>query len=155
MIIPRFWPVVYVWAWFPYKPCLKLCSFLHALSAGMGACLGSHQSWPPSRPWPWCWNSLGQTPVWATPAGDIVSCSFNRVKPLYPARIDELMNVPVSVLHRLEHYSQMSDVQSLAMLCSVFRGHGSPQEHFTLYGHQQPRPASFTPHHSRYVCLKT
>lgn len=50
----------------------------------------------------------------------------------------------------LEHYSQMSDVQSLAMLCSVFRGHGSPQEHFTLYGHQQPRPASFTPHHSRY-----
>uniref|UniRef100_A0A672Q1M0 WD repeat domain 59 n=1 Tax=Sinocyclocheilus grahami TaxID=75366 RepID=A0A672Q1M0_SINGR len=50
----------------------------------------------------------------------------------------------------LEHYSQMSDVQSLAMLCSVFRGHGSPQEYFTLYGHQQPRPAIFTPHHSRY-----
>uniref|UniRef100_A0A8C1LX37 WD repeat domain 59 n=1 Tax=Cyprinus carpio TaxID=7962 RepID=A0A8C1LX37_CYPCA len=50
----------------------------------------------------------------------------------------------------LEHYSQMSDVQSLAMLCSVFRGHGSPQEYFTLYGHQQPRAANFTPHHSRY-----
>uniref|UniRef100_A0A671KUU5 WD repeat-containing protein 59-like n=1 Tax=Sinocyclocheilus anshuiensis TaxID=1608454 RepID=A0A671KUU5_9TELE len=50
----------------------------------------------------------------------------------------------------LEHYSQMSDVQSLAMLCSVFRGHGSPQEYFTLYGHQQPRPAIFTPHHSCY-----
>ncbi|XP_009291658.1 GATOR2 complex protein WDR59 isoform X1 [Danio rerio] len=50
----------------------------------------------------------------------------------------------------LEHYSQLSDVQSLAMLCSVFRGHGSPQEYFTLYGHQQPRPAVFTPHHSRY-----
>uniref|UniRef100_A0A672PSX6 WD repeat domain 59 n=1 Tax=Sinocyclocheilus grahami TaxID=75366 RepID=A0A672PSX6_SINGR len=50
----------------------------------------------------------------------------------------------------LEHYRQMSDVQSLAMLCSVFRGHGSPQEYFTLYGHQQPRPAFFTPHHSRY-----
>uniref|UniRef100_A0A8C1WIM3 WD repeat domain 59 n=1 Tax=Cyprinus carpio TaxID=7962 RepID=A0A8C1WIM3_CYPCA len=55
----------------------------------------------------------------------------------------------------LEHYSQMSDVQSLAMLCSVFRGHGSPQEYFTLYGHQQPRAANFTPHHSRYVCLET
>ncbi|XP_043072755.1 GATOR complex protein WDR59 isoform X1 [Puntigrus tetrazona] len=50
----------------------------------------------------------------------------------------------------LEHYSQMSDVQSLAMLCSVFRGHGSPQEYFTLYGHQQPRAAIFTSHHSRY-----
>uniref|UniRef100_A0A673G3R6 WD repeat-containing protein 59-like n=1 Tax=Sinocyclocheilus rhinocerous TaxID=307959 RepID=A0A673G3R6_9TELE len=50
----------------------------------------------------------------------------------------------------LEHYSQMSDVQSLAMLCSVFRGHGSPQEYFTLYGHPQPRPAIFTPHHSHY-----
>ncbi|XP_059421310.1 GATOR complex protein WDR59-like isoform X1 [Carassius carassius] len=50
----------------------------------------------------------------------------------------------------LEHYSQMSDVQSLAMLCSVFRGHGSPQEYFTLYGHQQPRAANFMPHHSRY-----
>ncbi|XP_043072757.1 GATOR complex protein WDR59 isoform X3 [Puntigrus tetrazona] len=51
----------------------------------------------------------------------------------------------------LEHYSQMSDVQSLAMLCSVFRGHGSPQEYFTLYGHQQPRAAIFTSHHSRYL----
>lgn len=61
----------------------------------------------------------------------------------------------VSFLRRLEHYSQMSDVQSLAMLCSVFRGHGSPQEYFTLYGHQQPRAANFTPHHSRYVCLET
>jgi len=59
----------------------------------------------------------------------------------------------VSFLHRLEHYSQMSDVQSLAMLCSVFRGHGSPQEYFTLYGHQQPRPPIFTAYHSRYVRL--
>ncbi|XP_073706548.1 GATOR2 complex protein WDR59-like isoform X1 [Garra rufa] len=50
----------------------------------------------------------------------------------------------------LEHYSQMSDIQSLAMLCSVFRGHGSPQEYFSLYGHQQPRPAIFTALHSRY-----
>ncbi|XP_065139846.2 GATOR2 complex protein WDR59 isoform X1 [Paramisgurnus dabryanus] len=50
----------------------------------------------------------------------------------------------------LEHYSQMSDVQSLAMLCSVFRGHSSPQEYFSLYGHQQPRPAIFTSHHLRY-----
>ncbi|KAA0715216.1 GATOR complex protein WDR59 [Triplophysa tibetana] len=49
----------------------------------------------------------------------------------------------------LEHYSQMSDVQSLAMLCSVFRGHTSPQE-YTLYGHQQARPVIFTAHHSRY-----
>ncbi|KAI4902608.1 hypothetical protein NFI96_032929 [Prochilodus magdalenae] len=47
----------------------------------------------------------------------------------------------------VEHYSQMSDVQSLAMLCSVFRGQGSPQDYFTLYG---PRSSGFTLHHSRY-----
>ncbi|KAF4091874.1 hypothetical protein AMELA_G00041460 [Ameiurus melas] len=47
----------------------------------------------------------------------------------------------------LEHYSQMSDVQTLAMLCSVFRGQGIPQDYFTLYG---PRGSGFTLHHSRY-----
>uniref|UniRef100_A0A4W4GEK2 RWD domain-containing protein n=1 Tax=Electrophorus electricus TaxID=8005 RepID=A0A4W4GEK2_ELEEL len=47
----------------------------------------------------------------------------------------------------LEHYSQMSDVQSLAMLCSVFRGQGVPQDYFSLYG---PRTSGFTVHHSRY-----
>ncbi|KAK3570465.1 hypothetical protein QTP86_019455 [Hemibagrus guttatus] len=47
----------------------------------------------------------------------------------------------------LEHYSQMSDVQTLAMLCSVFRGQGFPQDYFTLYG---PRSSGFTLHHSRY-----
>ncbi|XP_076848716.1 GATOR2 complex protein WDR59 isoform X1 [Brachyhypopomus gauderio] len=47
----------------------------------------------------------------------------------------------------LEHYSQMSDVQSLAMLCSVFRGQGVPQDYFTLYG---PRTSGFSVHHSRY-----
>uniref|UniRef100_A0A8B9KJ30 RWD domain-containing protein n=1 Tax=Astyanax mexicanus TaxID=7994 RepID=A0A8B9KJ30_ASTMX len=41
----------------------------------------------------------------------------------------------------------LSDVQSLAMLCSVFRGQGSPQDFFTLYG---PRSSGFTLHHSRY-----
>uniref|UniRef100_A0A3B1JS62 WD repeat domain 59 n=1 Tax=Astyanax mexicanus TaxID=7994 RepID=A0A3B1JS62_ASTMX len=47
----------------------------------------------------------------------------------------------------IEHYSHLSDVQSLAMLCSVFRGQGSPQDFFTLYG---PRSSGFTLHHSRY-----
>ncbi|XP_072551318.1 GATOR2 complex protein WDR59 [Salminus brasiliensis] len=47
----------------------------------------------------------------------------------------------------IEHYSHLSDVQSLAMLCSVFRGQGSPQDFFSLYG---PRPSGFTLHHSRY-----
>uniref|UniRef100_A0AAR2KPQ6 RWD domain-containing protein n=1 Tax=Pygocentrus nattereri TaxID=42514 RepID=A0AAR2KPQ6_PYGNA len=47
----------------------------------------------------------------------------------------------------VEHYSQMSDVQSLAMLCSVFRGQGIPQDYFMLYG---PRSSGFTLHHSRY-----
>ena len=45
----------------------------------------------------------------------------------------------------------MSDVQSLAMLCSVFQAQGSPQDYFTLYGHHVPRSAIFAPHHMRYV----
>lgn len=55
-------------------------------------------------------------------------------------------------LRRLEHYSQMSDVQTLAMLCSVFRGQGIPQDYFALYG---PRGSGFTLHHSRYVSTLT
>uniref|UniRef100_A0AAZ3NUK4 WD repeat domain 59 n=1 Tax=Oncorhynchus tshawytscha TaxID=74940 RepID=A0AAZ3NUK4_ONCTS len=37
----------------------------------------------------------------------------------------------------LDHYSLMSDVQTLAMLCSVFRTQGCSQDYFSLYG-QQP-----------------
>lgn len=50
----------------------------------------------------------------------------------------------------LAHYSQMSDVQTLAMLCSVFRAQGVPQDYFSLYGHHPPRSSMFPPHHSRY-----
>ncbi|XP_030621700.1 GATOR complex protein WDR59 isoform X1 [Chanos chanos] len=50
----------------------------------------------------------------------------------------------------LDHYSHMSDVQSLAMLCSVFRGQGSPHDSFTLYGHQNPRSSVLALHHLRY-----
>ncbi|XP_042276196.1 GATOR2 complex protein WDR59 isoform X1 [Thunnus thynnus] len=47
----------------------------------------------------------------------------------------------------LDHYSQMSDVQTLAMLCSVFRAQAPPPDCYSLYGHHQSR---FPPHHSRY-----
>uniref|UniRef100_A0A8K9WXJ2 WD repeat domain 59 n=1 Tax=Oncorhynchus mykiss TaxID=8022 RepID=A0A8K9WXJ2_ONCMY len=49
----------------------------------------------------------------------------------------------------LDHYSLMSDVQTLAMLCSVFRNQGCSQDYFSLYGQQ--RSSLFPPHHSRYV----
>uniref|UniRef100_A0A8K9XEH8 WD repeat domain 59 n=1 Tax=Oncorhynchus mykiss TaxID=8022 RepID=A0A8K9XEH8_ONCMY len=56
----------------------------------------------------------------------------------------------------LDHYSLMSDVQTLAMLCSVFRTQGCSQDYFSLYGQQ--RSSLFPPHHSRYVsqtiCVK-
>uniref|UniRef100_A0A8C6TMY9 WD repeat domain 59 n=1 Tax=Neogobius melanostomus TaxID=47308 RepID=A0A8C6TMY9_9GOBI len=53
----------------------------------------------------------------------------------------------------LDHYSQMSDVQTLAMLCSVFRARSLPVDSFSLYvGHHTGR--SVFPPHSRYVSLK-
>uniref|UniRef100_A0A8C7KE51 WD repeat domain 59 n=1 Tax=Oncorhynchus kisutch TaxID=8019 RepID=A0A8C7KE51_ONCKI len=48
----------------------------------------------------------------------------------------------------LDHYSLMSDVQTLAMLCSVFRTQGCSQDYFSLYGQQ--RSSLFPSHHSRY-----
>uniref|UniRef100_A0A3Q3JL77 RWD domain-containing protein n=1 Tax=Monopterus albus TaxID=43700 RepID=A0A3Q3JL77_MONAL len=50
----------------------------------------------------------------------------------------------------LDHYSQMSDVQTLAMLCSVFRAQAPPPDSCSLYGHHPSRSAMFPPHHSRY-----
>ncbi|XP_022606300.1 GATOR complex protein WDR59 isoform X2 [Seriola dumerili] len=50
----------------------------------------------------------------------------------------------------LDHYSQMSDVQTLAMLCSVFRAQAPPPDSYSLYGHHPSRSSMFPPHHSRY-----
>lgn len=50
----------------------------------------------------------------------------------------------------LDHYSQMSDVQTLAMLCSVFRAQAPPPDCYSLYGHHPSRSAMFPAHHSRY-----
>uniref|UniRef100_UPI003AAC7ED3 GATOR2 complex protein WDR59 isoform X3 n=1 Tax=Centroberyx gerrardi TaxID=166262 RepID=UPI003AAC7ED3 len=50
----------------------------------------------------------------------------------------------------LDHYSQMSDVQTLAMLCSVFKAQGPPPDCFSLYTHHPSRSSMFPPHHSRY-----
>ncbi|XP_027137018.1 GATOR complex protein WDR59 isoform X1 [Larimichthys crocea] len=50
----------------------------------------------------------------------------------------------------LDHYSHMSDVQTLAMLCSVFRAQAPPPDCYPLYAHHPSRPAMFPPHHSRY-----
>lgn len=45
----------------------------------------------------------------------------------------------------------MSDVQTLAMLCSVFRAQAPPPDSYSLYGHHPSRSAPFPTHHSRYV----
>ncbi|XP_029000003.1 GATOR complex protein WDR59 isoform X2 [Betta splendens] len=50
----------------------------------------------------------------------------------------------------LDHYSHMSDVQTLAMLCSVFRPQASLPDPYPLYGHHPSRSSMFPPHHSRY-----
>uniref|UniRef100_A0A667XP97 WD repeat domain 59 n=1 Tax=Myripristis murdjan TaxID=586833 RepID=A0A667XP97_9TELE len=47
--------------------------------------------------------------------------------------------------------SDMSDVQTLAMLCSVFKVQGPPPDCFSLYGHHPPRSSMLPPHHYRYV----
>ncbi|XP_068438872.1 GATOR2 complex protein WDR59 [Clinocottus analis] len=47
----------------------------------------------------------------------------------------------------LDHYSHMSDVQTLAMLCSVFRAQAPPPDSSSLYGHL---PARSSCSHSRY-----
>ncbi|XP_034143376.1 GATOR complex protein WDR59 isoform X2 [Esox lucius] len=52
---------------------------------------------------------------------------------------------------RTQGCSQMSDVQTLAMLCSAFRTSGCPQDYFSLYGQHAPgRSTQIPPHHSRY-----
>ncbi|KAJ3593385.1 hypothetical protein NHX12_005720 [Muraenolepis orangiensis] len=50
----------------------------------------------------------------------------------------------------LDHYSQMSDVQTLAMLCSVFKAQGPPQDALSLYTQHTSRSSLFPHHHSRY-----
>ncbi|KAM3625977.1 uncharacterized protein V6R79_020733 [Siganus canaliculatus] len=50
----------------------------------------------------------------------------------------------------LDHYSHMSDVQTLAMLCSVFRAQAPPPDSYSLYGPHSSRSSTFPPHHSRY-----
>ncbi|XP_041805709.1 GATOR complex protein WDR59 [Chelmon rostratus] len=50
----------------------------------------------------------------------------------------------------LDHYSHMSDVQTLAMLCSVFRAQAPAPDCCSLYGHHPSRSSMFPPHHSRY-----
>uniref|UniRef100_A0A669D0M2 WD repeat domain 59 n=1 Tax=Oreochromis niloticus TaxID=8128 RepID=A0A669D0M2_ORENI len=51
----------------------------------------------------------------------------------------------------LDHYSQISDVQTLAMLCSVFKAQAPPPDSYTLFGHHTSRSSVFPPHHARYV----
>ncbi|MBN3301259.1 WDR59 protein, partial [Amia calva] len=50
----------------------------------------------------------------------------------------------------LAYYSNMHDIQTLAMLCSVFEAQCSPQDYYTLFGHFPHRSSIFAPHHSRF-----
>uniref|UniRef100_A0A3Q3W2H1 RWD domain-containing protein n=1 Tax=Mola mola TaxID=94237 RepID=A0A3Q3W2H1_MOLML len=54
------------------------------------------------------------------------------------------------LLETLDHYSHMSDVQTLAMLCSVFRAQAPPTDCYSVYGHHPSRSSIIPPHHSRY-----
>ncbi|XP_043937539.1 GATOR complex protein WDR59 [Protopterus annectens] len=49
----------------------------------------------------------------------------------------------------LAHYSRIHDVQTLAMLCSVFEAQNRPQDFFNYFGPFPQRSAMF-PHHYRY-----
>lgn len=65
-----------------------------------------------------------------------------------------------SLCFSLDHYSQISDVQTLAMLCSVFKAQAPPPDSYALFGHHTSRASVFPPHHARYVsqikgCLLT
>ncbi|KAL4630243.1 WD repeat-containing protein 59 isoform X1 [Arapaima gigas] len=50
----------------------------------------------------------------------------------------------------LDYYSKMSDIQTLAMLCSVFEAQGNPQDGFSLFGQQLHRSSLFNLHHFRF-----
>ncbi|XP_056879490.1 GATOR complex protein WDR59 isoform X1 [Takifugu flavidus] len=50
----------------------------------------------------------------------------------------------------LDHYSHISDVQTLAMLCSVFRAQAPPPDGYPPYGLQPSRSSIVPPQRSRY-----
>uniref|UniRef100_A0A3B4GSW8 WD repeat domain 59 n=1 Tax=Pundamilia nyererei TaxID=303518 RepID=A0A3B4GSW8_9CICH len=54
------------------------------------------------------------------------------------------------LLETLDHYSQISDVQTLAMLCGVFKAQAPPPDSYALFGHHTSRASVFPPHHARY-----
>uniref|UniRef100_A0A8C6KRV4 WD repeat domain 59 n=1 Tax=Nothobranchius furzeri TaxID=105023 RepID=A0A8C6KRV4_NOTFU len=84
----------------------------------------------PDTETPWARHPFGLTPDLC-----VCVCVYVRTDP------------PPPPLPSLDHYSQMSDVQTLAMLCSVFRSQAPPDSYFP-YGHHSSR---FPSHHSRYV----
>uniref|UniRef100_A0A3B3RWG4 WD repeat domain 59 n=1 Tax=Paramormyrops kingsleyae TaxID=1676925 RepID=A0A3B3RWG4_9TELE len=55
----------------------------------------------------------------------------------------------------LDYYSKMSDIQTLAMLCSVFEAQCCPQDYLSLFGHHTLRPPAFSIAHSRYISFIT
>ena len=137
-------------------------SVSHGLGfVGVGSGVCSDQSGPESWFRPGHWDSMGQTPVWTPPAGDSVSLFIWNTSVLqlqiiftlkYKCQDHGRWTWCVSLLS-LDHYSRMSDVQTLAMLCSVFRTQAPPPDCYSLYGHQPSRSAMFPPQHSRYVSL--
>uniref|UniRef100_A0A669BSS4 WD repeat domain 59 n=1 Tax=Oreochromis niloticus TaxID=8128 RepID=A0A669BSS4_ORENI len=55
----------------------------------------------------------------------------------------------------LDHYSQISDVQTLAMLCSVFKAQAPPPDSYTLFGHHTSRSSVFPPSVTSGSCSST
>uniref|UniRef100_A0A3Q2W8D9 WD repeat domain 59 n=1 Tax=Haplochromis burtoni TaxID=8153 RepID=A0A3Q2W8D9_HAPBU len=55
----------------------------------------------------------------------------------------------------LDHYSQISDVQTLAMLCSVFKAQAPPPDSYALFGHHTSRASVFPPSVTSGSCSST
>uniref|UniRef100_A0A3P9DUH1 WD repeat domain 59 n=1 Tax=Maylandia zebra TaxID=106582 RepID=A0A3P9DUH1_9CICH len=55
----------------------------------------------------------------------------------------------------LDHYSQISDVQTLAMLCSVFKAQAPPPDSYALFGHHTSRASAFPPSVTSGSCSST
>uniref|UniRef100_A0A3B4GMN3 WD repeat domain 59 n=1 Tax=Pundamilia nyererei TaxID=303518 RepID=A0A3B4GMN3_9CICH len=55
----------------------------------------------------------------------------------------------------LDHYSQISDVQTLAMLCGVFKAQAPPPDSYALFGHHTSRASVFPPSVTSGSCSST
>ena len=89
----------------------------------------------------------------------VFSSPFLRLQPAMIAIVSSLrlfswlVFSPLAVFSRLAHYCQLRDVQTLAMLCSVFEAQSRPQGIPNPLGPFPSRSSNLVVSHSRYVSL--